>query len=341
MQLILYLIGRYRTLVLFVVLQITSLLMVLALNRNYKAGFALFMSEYASLLTQTSNNVWSYFRLKEENAKLLNENANLHYQLTKERLNKYSALIPVRDSVVLNYYRYTPALVVNYTTYRANNFLTINKGKRDGIKPGMAVISSHGVVGRVKECSAHFSLVTTVLHSETLISAQIKRNRIMGSVKWDGKNPRFARLQHIPGYFDVLEGDSVITSGFNAAFPTGLYIGTVEEVMLKTDETFYDIGVKLGADFTNLEYVYVVKNLLTEEEEKLEEDTLTKELPERYVSTEKKKDRELKKLKEAEEKERKALEERAKKEAATNKDKKKDDEEEETPKPVTDTLKNE
>ena len=69
----------------------------------------------------------------------------------------------------------------------------------------------------------------------------------------------------MPRHIRIQEGDSIVTSGFNSVFPHGLPIGVIDNVRLDDAMTFYDVRVKLATDFTSLDYVYLIKDLLKPE----------------------------------------------------------------------------
>jgi len=316
MQALLYFFANYRNFVIFLLLEFISFSLIVTYNRDYNSYFVSTTSSYTARFSAVSNSFWQYFQLKDVNAELLKENSYLRYLLAKEKLGKRPVLDPVRDSVVASLYKWIPANVVNNTTYMANNYITIDKGTKDGIAPGLGVITSFGLVGRVKSCSEKFSIVSSLLNSDNLISVQIKRNRVLGSLRWDRKNPRYARVLHIPSHFDVLVGDTIVTSSYNSIFPTGVYVGVVREADIKQDETFYSLEVELAVDFSRLNYVYVFRNPMLEEQMALEKDTANKEIPEKYLSDAKKRDLEKKKRESEEQKrkDRKELEEKIRRE---------------------------
>lgn len=303
MQAILFFINQYRNFILFLFLEAVSLLLLVSHHQGLQPLFSNAVTEYSSTLLSTSENVWEYFKLKKVNAELLRENEYLHYLLSKEQQKKNARLDPIKDSAIVKKYNFLSAQVVHNTTHRQNNYITINKGSSHGIKPGMGVMASLGLVGRVKSCSSNFSTVISLLHSESLIAVEVKRTKIIGSLKWNGKNPTYAQVHHVPSHFDILVGDTIVTSGYNAVFPSGVVVGIVEKVDKKYDETFYDIDIKLSAGYSALSYVYVVQNLLQEEQTALERDTtIYSEIPEVYISDARR--QELKEEKERIEKER-------------------------------------
>jgi rod shape-determining protein MreC len=110
----------------------------------------------------------------------------------------------------------------------------------------------------------------SLLHHDTRISAVVKNNDYFGSLVWKGGSPRYMDLEAIPKHAEVHKGDSVVTSGYSSMFPEGLLIGTVASAKLENGSNFYNIRVKLSCDLNKIKHVYVVDNLMREEQETLE-----------------------------------------------------------------------
>ncbi|RYY11224.1 MAG: rod shape-determining protein MreC, partial [Cytophagaceae bacterium] len=179
-------------------------------------------------------------------------------------------------------YPMVPARVVNNSLRSVDNYLTLNVGEADGVTAGLGVLASAGVVGRVKSVSRHYATVTSLLHSKTAVAARLKRDGTFGSLRWEGDDYRFAQLDYVPRQNKLVRGDTVVTSGYNAVFPSGVFIGTVENFVKEPDKNFWTVQVRLSVDFSRLTYVYVVRNRPSPERDSLEA-TLTQEpnLPKR------------------------------------------------------------
>ena len=72
--------------------------------------------------------------------------------------------------------------------FKRNNFLTLNKGIKDGIKIGQGVVINDGIVGIVKSVSQNYSLVISILNKKTNVSIKFKKNNYVGSLIWNGYN---------------------------------------------------------------------------------------------------------------------------------------------------------
>lgn len=169
------------------------------------------------------------------------------------------------DSSFQSGFEFWSAKVINNSIHLNQNHITLNKGKKQGIREGMGVFNEQGVIGRVKGVTENFSSVISLLHIDLLLSSKIKRTKVFGSTKWDGNNPQLAKLLYVPRHVQVTEGDTVVTSGYNAVFPEDIPIGWVKEVRPGEETNYLDITIQLSTDFTKLSYVYLVENHLRQE----------------------------------------------------------------------------
>ena len=262
---------KYRALALFLVLESVCAWLIVQNNRYQSAAFFNSANTTAASITQTSNEVSSYLYLKETNESLAEENARLQQEL--QQLQQQLSLPSLRAAVppeVEQQYTFQAAQVINNSINNSKNYITINKGRVDGIMPGMGIIGPNGVVGRIKSASDHFAVAISLLHTNMLISAVVGKTDAFGSVKWNGRDPKVANLDFIARHQKVSVGDSVFTSTYNAVFPPGIPIGVVSEVSLPENATYYDIKVELATDFSSLSYVYVIRNRLVQERDSLE-----------------------------------------------------------------------
>ncbi|WP_026997883.1 rod shape-determining protein MreC [Flectobacillus major] len=266
-------ISKQRAFIVFVLLEVLSLWFFYSYNNYPNAVFFNTTNYYAAQALKTSNAIKAYSNLQDVNRDLANENTRLReavlrmqaQQLVQPKIN-YKA-----DSAVASRFHPIVAKVLDLSTNQFNNYITIDKGTADGLAPGMGVISSTGVVGKIKSCSEHLSRVISVLHSEYTMSAKVRRNNEIGSVKWDGKNPDFVEMTDVSRYKSVQVKDTIVTSDYNYVFPPDITIGYVANVGVKKDMTFHDIQVKVATNFNSLSYVYVIKNKLEKELKQLED----------------------------------------------------------------------
>ena len=269
-------VARNRFFLVFVLLEVLSMWMVVRSNTYWGATYFNTTNYYVAKTLAFSNSAREFSQLGEINSDLAKENARLHAQVaTLSQKNAADAPVGyVPDSLFATRFTYKVAKVVDNETSRPNNVLTIDKGTADGIQPGMGVISATGVVGKVRFCSENYSVITSILHSQFMVSSKLVRSDELGYAKWSGKDPNFIDLIDVSKYTKIFKGDSAVTSNQNSVFPPGIMVGTVTEVAVHPNQTFYNISLKLATDFRNLSYVYVVQNQQLGEQEKLKQRTV-------------------------------------------------------------------
>ncbi len=212
--------------------------------------------------------VTSYFSLRELNRQLTKENALLTQQL-REALHQVERLSSDSNACRLNIpegYPTIEAEVVQNSTTRTDNFLTINRGSKDGVRRNMGVVSGTGVVGIVYLVGEHYSVVIPILNSHSNISCVVRGRGYFGYLNWDGCDPRYAYMDDVPRYARYKRGDTVETSGYSSVFPPGLTIGKILETYNSADGLSYRIHIELATDFARLRDVYVVDNSRAEEQ---------------------------------------------------------------------------
>ncbi|ANQ50214.2 rod shape-determining protein MreC [Flammeovirga yaeyamensis] len=273
-------IFRYRVFLLFLFLEIVAAGLIVN-NNSYQRSIVLSSSNtLVGGIYNTTSNVTQYFNLTEVNEGLLDENAILRKQI--ELLQVGIASDSVTDSSKENItnlfygmsdtvaYDFIPARVINNSMYRMANYITLNKGRKDGIEPGMGIMTQAGVVGQVKTVSDNFATCYSLLHREMNVSAELKRTGDLCTVKWDTQDPTTASANYLPLHLDINVGDTITTSGFNTVYPEGVMLGVVSEASRVPSERFWLITIDVSVDFSKLHHVYVSKSLFRAEKDSLE-----------------------------------------------------------------------
>lgn len=264
---------RYSIFFLFLLLETTAFLLIVH-NTGYQRIVLLSSANsIAARMYQVSGSVIDFFKLKQANIKLNEENADLRNQIVELQNELGRIRNQQNDTTYIpaeNDLQYISAKIINNSTNKYKNYITINKGKRDGIMPGMGVIATDGVVGIVKTVSEKFAVIIPILNPEISINSKFKSNNYIGPVEWQGKDYRFANLMDIARHVHVNKGDSIITSGLTSVFPEGIPVGTVEEFSLGENDAYYNIQLRLAVNFRTLSYVRVIRNNNRPEWESLE-----------------------------------------------------------------------
>ena len=160
-------------------------------------------------------------------------------------------------------YEYLNATVTSRSVGYWYNTITINKGSYNGIKKDMVVINSKGLIGRVIKTSTFTSDVRLITTSETnnKISVHISNgdNNLYGLINNYDYSKNLLEVEGISNTKDVDIGDFVYTSGLGGIFPSGILIGSVSEITTDSYDLAKIIKVKPSADFSNINYVSVLK----------------------------------------------------------------------------------
>ncbi len=256
----------------FILLQGIALSLVVNYNPFQRGAFMASSNAAASNLFFVTNGISDYFALKSKNESLANENTLLKNQvaLLTEKLSQDEVFSFDDLTIGTNTYSYISAKVINKTTGQIQNYLTLNRGAKDGIEPQMGVISANGLVGQVSSVSDHFAVVIPIINNKTKVSALLTHGKYAGSLSWNGKDPRYALLEGIPHHVKVAKGDTLVTSGYSSIYPQGIVIGTVREFEKENASNNYYIQVWLSTDFYTLSHVDVVRYKYKAERDSLE-----------------------------------------------------------------------
>jgi rod shape-determining protein MreC len=259
---------KYNHLLLFVIIELLCFSFIVKYNNYHRVVFLNSSNSVSGFFYEKSSIIKNYFNLQKINDGLASENARLRNQLRqiKESDIYLKAVVPIDSSIT----RAITARVINNSVNKHDNYITLNKGYKDGVRPDMGVISSDGVVGVVVNVSRNYSTVLSVLNERWSVNAKLLKSNNFGTLKWDGNNPRQAVLSEIPYHVEVNEGDTVVTSGFSTIFPEGINIGTATLIEYNSGDNFKKIWVQLSVDFSNVNYVEVIESRIFKERLDLE-----------------------------------------------------------------------
>lgn len=221
--------------------------------------------------------VTSYFSLREINEDLQRRNSDLELEIyrLKEAIRTRDELAyhdTMKVDEILNRYNFIIAHVINNSTNRPNNYITVNKGRLDGVRPEMGVMDQNGIVGVVNIVGDHYSRVISLLNPYQRISCKVKGQQHVGSLAWDGESPAEAVLEELPSHAQFAPGDTIVTSGHSMMFPEGVPVGTVIEGHREHDDNFFSLRIRLFTDFTTLSTVRIIDDKMAPELREVEKD---------------------------------------------------------------------
>jgi rod shape-determining protein MreC len=248
--------NSYR--MLFLLLMVIALLLTVQSHSYHKSKIISSANFFTGGVYQMTSNVEGYFNLKIQNEELAKENARLKSLLFNI---KDTTKVPNLDSIKgVKKIDIIISKVIKNSYSNQVNFLTLNTGYKQGVKPEMGVINSLGIVGVVENTSANYCTVLSILNTESPINAKIKKSNHIGSLTWNGKNTGFVQLVDVPRLASVRKGDTIVTGAQSTIFPENIGIGTIDKIYIDNQTNFYTIDVKLFNDMTSLGHVYIIKN---------------------------------------------------------------------------------
>jgi rod shape-determining protein MreC len=257
--------------IIFLLMELVCLYLVFKHNRFHQSKFLNSANAISGKLFEGSAKIQSYIRLAEVNDYLAKENARLRGYARNSYFEILKNTNKVSDTLYNQKYEYIAGNIINATLNKRNNYFTVALGKKNGVEKDMAVITSNGIVGIVKDVSDHFCTVMSVLHKNFICNCRLKSDGNFGPLVWDGKNYNVLQLTDIPTHAKLKKGDTVVTSQLTQIFPEGITVGTVDTWERRQGEGFYTVNVKLSNDFKKLGTVYVVKYFYKQEQDSLEQ----------------------------------------------------------------------
>lgn len=275
MERLLKFVYEYRAFFMFLILELTCSWLIIENNQFQNTAYFNSSNRVAASVLGFSQGVREYFSLETINRDLSEENAILRTALEQRNQRIFAQQLPeLKDSLISQRFEFIGAKVVSNSTVFYKNYITVNKGKLDGVEPGMAAISLRGAVGKVKSVSDHFAVLISMLHTDEMASCVIKRTDYFGTAQWDGLDARFTHLKYIPRHANPAVGDTVVTSGYNSIFPEGVLVGIIQQATLSEEAPFWNVRVELAQDFRKLSFVELVKSNLKKERDSLERITI-------------------------------------------------------------------
>ena len=259
-------VTRYYHWLLFLLLEIAS--GVLLFQYNSYQGSVWFSSAnvVAGKVYEFDAAVRSFLSLTRSNEELTLRNFYLERQVSQLRrlyadVTHDSTITERQQMAFLNQFQLIPAKVISNSLDKADNLITIDKGKADGIKIDMGVACGNGVVGVVYMVSDHYAVVIPVLNAtSSRISCAIRGRNYFGYLQWYGGDPATAYIEDIPRHARFKRGEWVETSGYSAIFPPGILVGKIERIYNSVDGLSYRLKVRLSTDFGCLRDVFVIND---------------------------------------------------------------------------------
>jgi rod shape-determining protein MreC len=271
MQQLIYFLQKYKYFLYFLLLQFIALVLIINNHNFHKSKFISSTNFITGGLYKKRAELSEYLDLKTQNQILFEENNKLKNLLEKYHYSS-DTIVTIKVTDTTNYqqqYQYINGKIINNEFHKPYNFLTLNRGIKQGITSEMAVVNNKGIIGITDNVSKSYARVQSILNRNSKINARFKNSFHFGTLTWNGNDFNTVQLTDIPRQATYTIGDTIITGGKSTIFPEGILIGTVMEVP-KNTSALNTINVKLFNDMSNLSPVYIIKNFDKEEIKKLQ-----------------------------------------------------------------------
>ena len=132
----------------------------------------------------------------------------------------------------------------------------LDRGRSDGVRSGMPVVTENGLVGLVVATSGRAAKTMLLLDRQVAVDGTVQRSRARGIAR--GRGEERLAFEFVARGGDVEVGDLLITSGLDGVYPKGLLIGTVVELEPADAQLLRTARVEPAVDFGRLEQAFVM-----------------------------------------------------------------------------------
>ena len=248
---------KLRLFFLFILLEVAAIVLTVQQSAYHQASFFNSSNAFTAGIYIRLADASYYVSLRGVNDSLAAENARLLTRIYSDTTAAPDSAVSVKDPLP---FTVQSARVINNTTSFRNNYLTLNQGSLQGVKPRMAVVSALGAVGIVKDVSDNYATAISLLNKNARISAKHSKSSTTGTIIWPGGSYKHAQLIEIPIHVTVKVGDSITTSTYSNIFPENIFIGKVSKVEKRDGASTYEIKVRLGVDYKQLTFVQLINH---------------------------------------------------------------------------------
>ena len=257
---------RILSVALFVLMEVAALVMLSHSGPLQNIWLSRVSYSIRGWVWGASESIGSYFSLNSQNRELAQENFELAQELQRYRTAAANAR---QDSLTANLglsrdFEYIPAAIRKVSKNRQHNYIILNKGSEDGIKPQSGIITPKGVIGIIDAVDRHYSYGISFMNTGMSVSARIGSAGAVGPMTWDGYSTDRAVLKEISLQNKFAPGDTVWTSGYSSIFPADIPLGIAGASRI-VNGAVNEVEVLLFQDFAALKYVTVVQTLDEEE----------------------------------------------------------------------------
>lgn len=201
--------------------------------------------------------------LKQENKELKEKNSELEQSLRElENIKTQNQTLKEYLNLTEKYgeYKTIPGYIINKDISNYSKTIVINLGSEDGIKENMTVIGDEGLVGHIVSVTANTSKVQTIIDTASSVSCIMSTTEDSIVCKGTLDDTSLLKAMYIPTNANVVQGDSIETSGLGGIYPKGIHIGSVKKVTNTHNMTDRYALIETAVDFEKLNTVLVITN---------------------------------------------------------------------------------
>lgn len=200
-------------------------------------------------------------KLKEENKKLKEKNSELEKSVRElENIKTENETLKEYVNLTEKYgeYKTIPGYVINKDISNYSKTIVINVGSKDGIKKDMTVIGDKGLVGHVVSVTDTTAKVQTIIDTASSVSCSMSTTKDSIVCKGTLDEKSALKAMYIPTEANIIQGDSIETSGLGGIYPKGIHIGKIKKVTNTKNMTDRFAIVETAVDFDKLDTVLVI-----------------------------------------------------------------------------------
>lgn len=201
--------------------------------------------------------------LNEENKKLKERNSELEQSLRElENIKTQNDTLKEYLNLTKKYgeYKTIPGYVINKDISNYSKTIIINIGKKDGVEENMTVIGNEGLVGNVLSVTDSTAKVQTIIDTASSVSCTMSTTKEAIVCKGTLEDKSLLKAMYIPTNSNVIQGDSIETSGLGGIYPKGIHIGTIKKVNNTQNMIDRYALVEAAVNFDKLDTVLVITN---------------------------------------------------------------------------------
>ncbi|MGY8926258.1 MAG: rod shape-determining protein MreC [Flavobacteriales bacterium] len=266
-------IKHFRNVLIFALLQGIALSLYFTFVQFPRTQYLTTAASIQGSILEARNGITKHFNLSKNNVRLQKENIELLEELPKSFIKLEGKLVKIDDTLHRQQYEYIPGIIINSTHSKRENYFTLNIGSSQGIKRGMGVFSTNGIVGVIHNTSEHYAVIKTCLTKKLNTSIMLEKTGQQGFLEWDGVNARKGSMTGVSNDLKIKKWAKVVTRGGGGIFPRGLPVGKISRVEVVEGESLWDITMIFAEDFRKVQNVYIIKNLLLDEQRDIEKKT--------------------------------------------------------------------